>query len=75
MKLIIKLGIIALTIVGLTACDMFSSPSAEIPDRELRTKWRDCKANQNPSRTKALACDNYERECDRRKSKGNLVCY
>lgn len=75
MKFINTAGITLLTLVGLTACDLFSNPSAEIPNTELRSKWRECKVISNPSRTKALACDNYERECDRRKSKGNLACY
>ncbi len=74
MKFINTAGILLL-VSGLAACDMFSNPSAEIPDSELRSKWRECKSLSNPSRTKALACDNYDRECDRRKGKGNLACY
>jgi hypothetical protein len=54
---------------------MFAGPAADIPDNELRSKWRECKQIKNPSRTKVLACENYERECSRRKNKGNLVCY
>ncbi|MEO9653766.1 hypothetical protein [Marinomonas sp.] len=61
--------------LSLAACDFFAGPSADIPDNELRQKWRECKYLSNPSRTKALACDNYERECDRRKGKGNFACY
>lgn len=64
-----------LSTLTLAGCDMFGGPSADIPDAELRHKWRECKYLSNPSRTKALACENYVRECDRRKGKGNFVCY
>lgn len=63
------------TTIILSGCDMFGGPSADIPDAELRQKWRECKSISNPSRTKVLACENYERECERRKSKGNIACY
>ncbi len=58
----------------LAGCD-HGGPSAKIPDAELRTKWRDCKLQQNPSRIMVLACENYERECQRRLKRGNKVCY
>ena len=64
-----------IVILSLTGCDMFGGPAADIPDDELRTKWRDCKSFINPSRTKVLACENYDRECDRRKRNGNFACY
>lgn len=66
---------ILVTAALLAGCDMFAGPSADIPDNELRQKWRECKTITNPSRTKHLACENYARECERRKDKGNLVCY
>ena len=66
---------IMLATVALAGCDMFAGPAADIPDTELRSKWRECKRITNPSRTKHLACENYSRECERRKGKGNLVCY
>ncbi|MFD1382223.1 hypothetical protein ACFQ45_02515 [Rhodanobacter aciditrophus] len=64
-----------LVVASLSGCDMFGGPSADIPDAELRSKWRECKTISNPSRTKVLACENYERECDRRRKKGNIACY
>ena len=69
-----SVGLIVLA-TSLGGCDIFSDPSSKIPEGELRSKWRSCKAISNPSRTKALACENYYRECDKRKDKGNLVCY
>lgn len=66
---------VMLAAVTLSGCDMFGGPAADIPDAELRKKWRECKTISNPSRTKVLACENYERECDRRKGKGNIACY
>ncbi|TPE52854.1 hypothetical protein FJM67_07515 [Maribrevibacterium harenarium] len=74
MRKITLLGLLTAAIV-LSGCDMFGGPSADIPDAELRSKWRECKTIANPSRTKVLACENYERECARRKDKGNFVCY
>lgn len=71
-KLTFGLLIATLTLAG---CDMFGGPAADIPDEQLRTKWRDCKTFSNPSRTKVMACDNYTRECDRRKKNGNFACY
>jgi len=71
-KLTFGLLIATLTLAG---CDMFGGPAADIPDEQLRAKWRECKSFSNPSRTKVLACDNYTRECDRRKSNGNFACY
>ncbi|TDO96360.1 hypothetical protein [Marinomonas balearica] len=62
-------------VLTLSGCDMFGGPSADIKDADLRKKWRECKTISNPSRTKALACENYVRECARRKGNGNLVCY
>jgi hypothetical protein len=72
LKLTFGLLIATLTLAG---CDMFGGPAADIPDDQLRAKWRECKTFSNPSRTKVLACDNYTRECDRRKSNGNFACY
>ncbi|RDL44714.1 hypothetical protein DN730_10045 [Marinomonas piezotolerans] len=74
MRMPITVGTI-LVIASLSGCDMFAGPSADIPDAELRKKWRECKTISNPSRTKVLACENYERECARRKGKGNIACY
>lgn len=74
MQKFLSIGV-TLTALTLNGCDMFGGPSADIPDAELRQKWRECKIISNPSRTKVLACENYERECARRKNKGNIACY
>ena len=71
-KLTFGLLITTLTLAG---CDMFGGPAADIPDDQLRSKWRECKTISNPSRTKVMACENYTRECDRRKNNGNFACY
>ncbi len=49
--------------------------AAKIPDSELRSKARECKTFENPSRIKVMACENYVRECARRKKAGKRVCY
>ncbi len=70
-KKIIGLMLITTLIMG---CDMFAGPAAKISDIELRAKWKKCKSNKIPSRTAVLACENYERECKRRREDGNKVC-
>ena len=45
----------------------------KMPDKELRTKMRECRTFRNPSSVKAQACANYKRECDRRRAE-RYVC-
>ena len=70
-KIVVSLVISAALLAG---CDMFGGPSADLSNKELRAKWKRCKANPSPSRTAVLACENFKRECDRRKSNGEHVC-
>jgi len=43
-------------------------------NKKILKEHQRCLAQQNPSRTRALACGNYEKECLRRKKNGNNVC-
>lgn len=74
MQVITRLLVLLLVSLLCTGCGG-GGKSAGIPDAELRTKWAGCKTAQNPSRIKAMACENYERECARRKKNGERVCY
>ena len=56
----------------LSGCE--SGPIMTMPDKELKEKARECRGLRNPSRTKAMACENYKRECKRRNEKGGYVC-
>lgn len=75
MKTMTRLIGVLLFAALLAGCDGWGNKSAKIPDMELREKWRTCKKVEKPSRIMVLACENYERECAKRKKNGNLVCY
>jgi hypothetical protein len=45
-----------------------------MPDDELAAKSAECMAESNPSTARIQVCKNYERECERRRSKGIYVC-
>jgi len=57
----------------LSACDS-GGKFASYDDRKIRAEHQRCISESNPSRTRAIACDNYERECLRRKEMGNNIC-
>lgn len=73
MQVVTRFLVLLLVSFLLTSCGG-GGKSASIPDMELRSKWKGCKAAENPSRIKAMACENYERECARRKKNGKRVC-
>lgn len=74
MRKVTKLLMLLMISVFLEGCDT-GGKSAKIPDLELRKKWKECNMIEKPSRIKALACENYTRQCAKRKKAGNLVCY
>ncbi len=59
--------------LALTGCG--ESKFAKLSDQELSEKMRRCRANTNPSPGAAVACGNYEKECQRRREEGKMVCY
>lgn len=73
MQVVTKISVLSLVLLLIAGCGG-GGKAAGIPDRELRAKWQDCQGFENPSRIKVMACENYERECARRKS-DKLVCY
>lgn len=74
MQIKISLWVSILALFLLVGCGG-GGKSAGIPDSKLRMEWRECKGLKNPSRLKNMACENYERECVRRKENGNRACY
>lgn len=50
------------------------SKLADISDNELADEMHACRTDQDPSPGRAIACDNYKRECSRRRKEGKFVC-
>ena len=53
------------------ACD---SSMSSMSDSELQDKSYECKTARELSPGAAIACDNYSRECARRRKEGRFVC-
>lgn len=73
-----RFPLLGLLLAGLllSGCDNWGPPNKpeKIPDAELREKWRGCQNLKEATPLTALSCDNYIRECKRRKKK-EVVCY
>ncbi|HSG62832.1 MAG TPA: hypothetical protein VLA24_15515 [Pseudomonadales bacterium] len=55
-------------------CDTKSELS-ELSDREMRAKVKECKTMKSPAPAMIFACENYQRECEKRADKaGHFVC-
>jgi len=59
----------------LTACDS-GGKYAKFDDKKVLAEYRDClyRDNSKMSPAKGVACNNYEKECKRRKENGNNIC-
>jgi hypothetical protein len=58
-------------VVFLAACE---SKWDKMPDDELAAKSADCFNMNSPGAAMAKACENYERECQKRRDKGIYIC-
>lgn len=58
-------------VFGLTACE---GQLAKMPDAELQDKIYACRNTAEQSPGFAITCDNYRRECARRREAGHFVC-
>lgn len=67
MKLIASVGLTLL----LAAC---TSPFEDMPDNELADKVYACTTSTEQSPGFAIRCDNYKKECQRRRDEGKYVC-
>ncbi|MEM1436291.1 MAG: hypothetical protein AAGG11_19725 [Pseudomonadota bacterium] len=45
-----------------------------LTDNELQDRVYECKGETSMSPGRAISCDNYERECQRRRKEGRFVC-
>lgn len=63
--------VLAALLLGLTACE---SKLAQMSDAELQDHIYECSTNFDQSPGFAISCDNYRRECQRRRDQGNFVC-
>ena len=59
--------------LGLLAAAGCGSQMEDISDAELQEKVYECRSS-SLSPGMAIACDNFRRECERRRSEGRFVC-
>ena len=64
------IGLIALVFL-LGGC---TSPFEDMPDNELADKVYACTSSTEQSPGFAIRCDNYKKECKRRRDEGKYVC-
>lgn len=56
---------------GLTGCE---GKLAKLPDTELQDRIYECQHTVDQAPGFAISCDNYRRECERRREEGRFVC-
>lgn len=60
--------------IMLIGCDT-NSELSNLTDREMRAKVKECKTMKSPAPAMIFACENYQRECEKRADKaGHFVC-
>jgi hypothetical protein len=70
-KLLVALVVTSTLVVG---CEVDSN-LAGLSDREMRAKIQECKSAKSPAPAMIFACENYQRECEKRTEKaGYFVC-
>ncbi|MFK5893252.1 MAG: hypothetical protein QM504_08535 [Pseudomonadota bacterium] len=62
-----------LSILLQTACDD-GGKFGKYDNKKILSEYQRCLSQPNPSRSRAIVCGNYERECLRRKKNGNNIC-
>lgn len=63
-----------LAVISLWGCDT-NSELADVNDRDMRAKMKECKTMKSPAPAMIFACENYQRECEKRADKaGHFVC-
>lgn len=60
-----------LGLLGLAACE---GKLAGLSDTELQDRMYDCNNTADQAPGFAIRCDNYRRECERRREEGRYVC-
>lgn len=57
--------------LGLAGCE---GKLAQLSDTELQDRMYECDTTAEQSPGMAISCDNYRRECQRRRDQGHYVC-
>ena len=60
--------------LGLLVCTGCEGKLAGMSDTELQDKMHECNTQTSQSPGFAISCDNYRRECERRREAGRYVC-
>lgn len=63
--------LLLLAFLQLAACN---NKLAALTPEELRDRIYECERTAEPGPGLAIACDNYRRECERRRNAGQYVC-
>lgn len=58
-------------LLGLAGCE---GKLAKISDSELQDRMYECNTTLEQSPGMAISCDNFRRECQRRRDQGRYVC-
>jgi hypothetical protein len=72
----IKVSVLSLVLVSIllqSGCDD-GGKFGKYENKKILSEHQRCLVEPNPSRNRAIICDNYERECLRRKKNGNNIC-
>lgn len=63
--------VVALCALGLAGCE---GRLARLSDADLQDRMYQCNVTLEQSPGFAISCDNYRRECQRRRDQGRFVC-
>ncbi|MEQ8783474.1 MAG: hypothetical protein RIE06_27745 [Roseibium album] len=63
-----------LLVVGVTGLSACESRLAGLSDTDLQDRMYECNTTVDQSPGMAISCDNYRRECQRRRDEGRFVC-
>lgn len=67
----LRASLALLLIASALGCE---SKLARLTPDELRDRIFECQTTREPGPALAIACDNYRRECTRRRNAGQYVC-
>lgn len=67
----LRLALLLTTLLALGACE---SKLSKLSDSELQDRMYECDTTIDQSPGMAIRCDNYRRECTRRREAGRFVC-
>ena len=73
----VKTTLIRVTILFAFICASSGCDRAieKVSDQELQGKYAECQSAENPSAAMGFACENYKKECKRRREEtGRYIC-